>query len=242
MRRFSFLVVGTLLCFYLNAQDTSPDDWYYIEFVQNGLVVEHQGVNAQLKTAVKAENNKQLWKIEKEGEYINISSKENPDLKIVYDCEGIYIAAINIESGNELALTSLGAEKYALHRILYSRGNAVSQAANLIVKNGDLTKTYAEDENVHVQLVKYQNPVGMTEMSNFVSKVYPNPVTDFLYVETPENAVSISIVNTLGQTVKSLKPKGGVEKIDVSALNVGIYFVKIQKTLGTDIFEIIVNK
>jgi len=55
-------------------------------------------------------------------------------------------------------------------------------------------------------------------------KVYPNPTSDFINIDTSiENLMSISIYNLLGEEVYKSDFK---TKIDVSDLNSGIYFVK----------------
>jgi hypothetical protein len=64
------------------------------------------------------------------------------------------------------------------------------------------------------------------------SKVYPNPAVDFLSVELPEGAVSITLVNSLGQTLQKLKATAKIETLTLSSLAPGIYFLKIEKTSG----------
>jgi len=241
MKRLLYLTLGVLLNGYINAQEISPNEWYCIQFAQNGLVVEQQGVGQQLKAAAKTGGGKQLWKVEISGNYANIINKENPELRISYGCDGIFIASTTTETGNELSLSPVGTGSYALHRSLYGRGNAVSQKDGVIVRNGDLSKIYTEDETVHIKFTKLETS-GIRTLTSSNAKVYPNPVSDIVYVEDIEEAINISLINAAGQVVKLIKPTGGIEKIDVSAFNPGIYFIKVEKSTGTEIFKIIVNK
>jgi hypothetical protein len=55
---------------------------------------------------------------------------------------------------------------------------------------------------------------------------YPNPVENELTVSAKSEIKSLSIVNMLGQTVRTVTPNSSVYKLDFSDLNSGIYFVK----------------
>jgi len=58
-------------------------------------------------------------------------------------------------------------------------------------------------------------------------KIYPNPATDFLYIEAGRlSSYSTSIYNTQGQSVIDLK---NTTTIDVSNLTKGIYFLHIEE-------------
>jgi hypothetical protein len=54
--------------------------------------------------------------------------------------------------------------------------------------------------------------------------VYPNPVSNILTVEVERNDIPFYIINLLGQQVLSGK---GTQRINVSALPEGAYFLKI---------------
>jgi Concanavalin A-like lectin/glucanases superfamily/Secretion system C-terminal sorting domain len=65
--------------------------------------------------------------------------------------------------------------------------------------------------------------VSVSNKENSKLKVYPNPVSNVLMVET-DNAGEFYITNLLGQRIISGK---AAQRIDVSALPVGTYFLKI---------------
>ncbi|MCF6349824.1 MAG: T9SS type A sorting domain-containing protein [Flavobacteriaceae bacterium] len=64
---------------------------------------------------------------------------------------------------------------------------------------------------------------------------YPNPVKDNLFLNANENIINVSIYNVIGQEVKSLQPNSLEATIDMSDLNSGAYFVKVNigSTVGT---------
>ena len=57
-------------------------------------------------------------------------------------------------------------------------------------------------------------------------KAYPNPVIDELTVSAKNEIEQLSIINMLGQTVRTVTPNSRDYKLDLSDLTSGIYFVK----------------
>jgi hypothetical protein len=66
---------------------------------------------------------------------------------------------------------------------------------------------------------------SINEVENSNIKIYPNPTTDYLTVTGVENAKEINISNVLGEKVMTLTTKDN--KIDVSNLNNGVYFINM---------------
>ena len=66
-------------------------------------------------------------------------------------------------------------------------------------------------------------------------KAYPNPVIDELTVSAKSEIKQLSIVNMLGQTVRTVTPNSRDYKLNLSDLTSGIYFVKatVNNTEGT---------
>ena len=57
--------------------------------------------------------------------------------------------------------------------------------------------------------------------------VYPNPIADKLQISgLPENGTA-QLINLLGIQVLAIKSTARTEEVDVSALNPGIYFLKV---------------
>ena len=83
----------------------------------------------------------------------------------------------------------------------------------------------------------FQNPnlttTNFTENNSFF-KVYPNPTTDFIYIENSENLQinSIKIFDLNGKAVFDNKNEKTVAKIDVSFLSKGIYMLTINTEYG----------
>ena len=67
---------------------------------------------------------------------------------------------------------------------------------------------------------------GNTASENF-AKVYPNPTTDLLNIETEFEAESIDVYDQVGRIVLSFKSNTSIPTIDVSSLKPGIYLLQI---------------
>lgn len=90
----------------------------------------------------------------------------------------------------------------------------------------------------YTQKPALQPSVTATETSSFsISKVYPNPVKDFVTVELQSEVtgtIQVSLFNILGTEVKKWETQSlfnGEQKIklDLSQLKTGVYILKINK-------------
>lgn len=73
----------------------------------------------------------------------------------------------------------------------------------------------------------YQFFVGIAD--NYLKdqvNVYPNPATSFVNVNLPANS-ELRIINMTGQEVRSLKNTSVIERIELSDLANGVYFVQV---------------
>ncbi|MDR1793491.1 MAG: T9SS type A sorting domain-containing protein [Bacteroidales bacterium] len=75
--------------------------------------------------------------------------------------------------------------------------------------------------------VSFSNPLAVEEMALTSMSVYPNPANDILTIELAENA-NVSVFNVTGQQVLTNALSAGTNRLDVSTLAEGLYFMKIQ--------------
>lgn len=80
------------------------------------------------------------------------------------------------------------------------------------------------------------------EFSNYFA-LYPNPVSDILNIKTNSDiqVKSITIYNTLGQLVLVIPNAQDIQNVDVSSLNSGNYFIKLNTDKGTSNTRFIKN-
>ena len=77
--------------------------------------------------------------------------------------------------------------------------------------------------------------LGYEDISEIISsniKVSPNPVNNFLNVETPNEIIGIRVINMLGQIV--IIQKGTSKTLDTSTLNTGLYILKVNHKNGNE--------
>ena len=74
--------------------------------------------------------------------------------------------------------------------------------------------------------------------------IYPNPATNKVYIERTNNeAMKVSLFDMLGRQVNAtINSENKKTEIDVSGLNEGIYFVKVQTSKGIINKEILIEK
>ncbi len=82
---------------------------------------------------------------------------------------------------------------------------------------------------------------GIDNNSIFDMKVYPNPASDIVYVETDLNIKSLEILNNAGQVILTQKVDANNSNFDVSTFERGIYFIKMITDKGTVIRKIAVK-
>lgn len=80
--------------------------------------------------------------------------------------------------------------------------------------------------------------VDQLELSDF--KIYPNPFTNRIHIENfGLQQYELTLLNSLGQTVKRTQVNGGNQIIDLTELKAGIYFLSINNRLNAKTIRII---
>jgi hypothetical protein len=63
--------------------------------------------------------------------------------------------------------------------------------------------------------------------SEKIIKIYPNPASSFLYIESPDQISEVRIYNMMGQCGLKVEIGNLEGKVDVSGLEEGIYFIEV---------------
>jgi len=102
--------------------------------------------------------------------------------------------------------------------------------------NWDFTTIWSIDPNKNDGYPYLANYV--TGISNIYSKlqfsIYPNPSSQFIKINTELNISNIQIVDITGKSVKQVTNFDN-GKIDISALNTGVYLLKVTTDKGTGV-------
>ncbi|RFC55938.1 Omp28-related outer membrane protein [Brumimicrobium aurantiacum] len=182
-------------------------------------------------------------------------SAENDKLEVLVstDC-GATWTTVHSEEGSNLATASPATSNFwpavTEWRSNYVDLSSYEGESEVMVAfkgtSGYGNNLFVDDINISDGLVANLNK----EVSPLADmKVYPNPTSNVVNVEfelTNTNDVSVSILNTVGQTVTSnnLGNVSGVQstQLDVSSLESGMYIVKVQTANGEQTKRISVIK
>lgn len=92
------------------------------------------------------------------------------------------------------------------------------------------------------------NAVGIKENTmDIQAEIYPNPAKDELHIDyslTSSQDINVSIINTLGQTLKELiieKTTNGNLRIDISSIPSGVYFISIKTISSSKVNRLVIE-
>jgi hypothetical protein len=78
--------------------------------------------------------------------------------------------------------------------------------------------------------ISFGSPIslGLDIVSNESFKLYPNPVEDYLYIQSSDTTIkNIDIYNILGKKIYSTSSEN---RLDMSSYSAGIYFIKVNNS------------
>jgi len=125
----------------------------------------------------------------------------------------------------------------------YFNGNLINGATNyfyLATQSGNYNVVATDSNGCEVEAVINNVIAAVSSGSRQSIQVYPNPVTESLYVNSywlVGTAVEISICNVLGENMVTVLPKKNATEIsiDVSAFSNGIYLLEISN--GSEVYR-----
>jgi hypothetical protein len=84
-------------------------------------------------------------------------------------------------------------------------------------------------------------PIAINELNieNNAPRIFPNPATNLLYIDTIKIGTTIKIINSLGQVISSQIALFTNNTIDIENLEKGIYFLQCSCTKKESMFKII---
>lgn len=99
-------------------------------------------------------------------------------------------------------------------------------------------------DNTLYYVIEYNTLLGTQDLSGSFKKltVYPNPVTDFLTIDSQDNMKEILIMDASGKRIKSIQNSDLSGKIDCRGWTVGIYYLRINYQNKNSLLYKIVKK
>jgi hypothetical protein len=182
------------------------------------------------------------------GQFISLNNTKDQDLFIESDNNLLPKYLIALEKGNNSSTLNLA-----------SYQNKIGVAGNMDLPEDTLLKinkttlaagsndpTYATDfpifatsrSDVYItqwdRSLQAGTPNKINEISNdFNAKIFPNPFSNFIHLESSQNIEEITIVNQVGQIIweQTLNQKQGT--INLDSLEPGLYFLTFKNNLGS---------
>jgi hypothetical protein len=111
------------------------------------------------------------------------------------------------------------------------------------VPNGGPTGTNSDQVGIDQFTIERQ-VLSTTDFFTTNFSIHPNPVTDVLYITSKNSAIieMIEVVDVNGRLLKHTSvSNSNSTQINLSNLNSGVYFVKVQSELGVGTSKIIKN-
>jgi len=109
--------------------------------------------------------------------------------------------------------------------------NALNEVFDVVIQNDNKIVVVGYTGN-NIVVARYIVEENLSVNDQFINEysIYPNPTTEFIMINSNENKHKIIIYNSLGQIVKNTKLNNN--KINVSNLIKGIYYIKINNSKG----------
>ena len=156
----------------------------------------------------------------------------------VTDEKGQRIAAVTMEDGSELTMVMpllKGELNFIWNHGWYhnTAGYDTDYECAFVIRNSDNEILYTSDEHSDGVFLTYNNDcehTAVAEVSASNVRLYPNPTNGMLNIEG-NGAMTISVMNTLGQTILVSTATDNAT-VDLSSLESGIYMVRIETENG----------
>ena len=118
---------------------------------------------------------------------------------------------------------------------------AIDAGSTLGTQTDDIEGNLRNDGTPDIGAYEYSDPLSTVDFERIYLRVYPNPVSENLYINSEnQNIDSIIINDILGKQVLSKKNiNNNSSIISLNELNSGLYFIKVNTGYGSESFKII---
>ncbi len=182
--------------------------------------------------------------------YIKYAAHSNDYINMPYIAEpGTYTVTWKAKAHNASYPESyeVWAEGERIFEETLSSTSYVDRSADFTVHHGDTVRVrfrYISDDQYYF----YVDNVVITQNTSFAGidgaeamptpRLYPNPATDRVTVETPEGA-TISLIDLNGRTVTTCKADGTSTTLELGRLTAGMYLVRVTTEQGIQVGRIV---
>lgn len=108
-----------------------------------------------------------------------------------------------------------------------------------------ITYTYTDANGCSgsaVQTVMVNPCTGVEELSANEIRLFPNPTSGILNIETGASSMTVEVFNAIGEVVFYQQVNAGTAKVDLSGKDNGVYFVKISTANGNVLRKVVLQR
>lgn len=122
---------------------------------------------------------------------------------------------------------------------VYRNDALIGNTAQVLYVDEDLTSgvynyavsaVYEDGESEKTLPVTVEITVSVTENNEIEFVIYPNPAENFIRIESAKEAV-VKVYSINGQIISEQNINEGINTIDISNLNAGMYFISVNNTM-----------
>lgn len=153
-----------------------------------------------------------------------------------YDTYNNYVCFASYDYNNNIVF-----KRYNPNNFLLVDNLPITQAAGTVKNiitcgNGCYAFNTSDDK---VIIIKDASLGTLDTMATNSIKIFPNPTSDFLYIQSKSKITSVTILDISGRTVQNVK--NNFDKISIANLSNGTYLVKIMDSTGSMSVEKIIK-
>lgn len=143
---------------------------------------------------------------------VSLDGSNNSDLTYL-NCKNNELTSLNLQNGNNLSIAHLDARENS--KLSCIKVDEVSWCTENL-KNIDPQTSFC--------LLTF-----LVDKDQLFLNIFPNPMSDYVSIETESPISIVSIMNTKGQLIKVYKIKPSTKlEMNLEELKVGVYFLKIE--------------
>jgi hypothetical protein len=134
-----------------------------------------------------------------------------------------------LQSGSDSLYSSVSATKYQW----YFNNTFVfgaTQASIIATQNGDYAVEVTDSLGCSLRSVNYNfTKTGLTEITDLRLRIYPNPTSAFITIETSRTVDFVEVYDVVGSIVARIQSPAQKQEIDFSLFAAGMYNVVVHK-------------
>lgn len=167
--------------------------------------------------------------------YLNVSN--NPNLKTLFCKNNSSLTYIHLQSGNNqnLNISGIGNSTSNFEDLpnleIVCLDDIASPLASFIEAQAGHSVTFTEDCTLSLP----------DSLAPFIT-IYPNPVEDVFFLTSENPIEALEIYDLQGKLLLKKHLPGSMEKIEVSSLKSGVYFIKLTTPANTEIIKRIIKE